>query len=214
MKKSTYISVDIEAVGDVPGKYSMISLGAAAYNLRGELVDTFTVNVQELEGATQDPATMAFWERNRAAYEATFVDRKPAEEAMEAFAQWIEKQSNPVFVFYPPKFDAMFVYWYLQTFVERMTFMTTPDMFDTKTLAAALLKADNVRKASKRDWPKRWKNKKLRHNHLALDDAKEQGEQFVKILRETLYGEGGSPPSPLSEFFTEEELNRPIKQVG
>lgn len=212
MEKSTYISVDIEAVGDVPGKYSMIALGAAAYNLRSELLGTFSVNVQELEGAIRDPSTMAFWEKNKWAYEQTFVDRKPAAEAMEMFTQWFEVLENPVFVFYPPKFDAMFVYWYLQTFVDRMTFRTTPDMFDTKSLAAALLRVDNVKGASKRDWPKRWKNKKLRHTHLAVDDAKEQGEQFVKILRETLFGEGGQPPSPLSEFYTQEELNRPIKR--
>jgi hypothetical protein len=211
MSKTIYISVDIESVGDVPGKFSLISLGAAAYNIYGTLLDTFMVNVQELEGAIQDPATMSFWALNRAAYEATLVDRKPAEEAMESFTQWFEKLENPVFVFCPSKFDAMFVYWYLQTFVDRMTFKTTPDMFDTKTLAAALLKVDNVREASKRNWPKRWKNKKLRHSHLALDDAIEQGQQFIKILREVLYGEEGSPSSPLAKFFTQEEINRPVK---
>lgn len=197
MIKTTYISVDIEAVGDVPGKYSMISLGAAAYDIWGRVIDTFAVNVQELEGATCNPDTMNFWSKNPAAYEATFIDRKPPEEAMEMFTQWFEKFDHCEFVFYPPKFDAMFVYWYLQTFVDRMTFKTSPDMFDTKTLAATLLKVDNVRQANKRDWPKRWKNKKLRHNHLALDDAIEQGEQFIKLLRESLYGIDGKPPFPL-----------------
>jgi hypothetical protein len=208
MKKMTYISVDIEATGDTPGKFSMISLGAAAYDINGALLDTFAVNVQELEGSTRDDSTMAFWSLNKAAYEATFVDRKPAVEAMEMFTQWFEKFDHCEFVFYPPKFDALFVYWYLQTFVDRMTFLTTPDMFDTKTLAAALLKVDNVRRASKRDWPNRWKNKKLRHNHFALDDAIEQGQQFVKILRETLYGEGGRPPSILTTFMTAEEVDK------
>ena len=63
---------------------------------------------------------------------------------METFTQWFEKFDHCEFVFYPPKFDALFVYWYLQTFVDRMTFKTTPDMFDTKTLAALLLNVDSV----------------------------------------------------------------------
>jgi hypothetical protein len=183
---TTYISIDIESVGDVPGKYSLISLGAAAFDIQGTLIDTFSVNVNELKGAIQDPATMRFWAENKEAYEATLVDRKDADEAMEMFTRWFEQFDLPVFVFYPSKFDALFVYWYLQTFVDRMTFMTTPDMFDTKTLAAALLKVDNVRYASKRAWPKRWKDKKHRHDHLAVNDAVEQGKQFIKILSETL----------------------------
>lgn len=196
MTNTTYISIDIEANGDVPGKYSMLSLGAAAYDRSGTVLTTFEQNFETLPGAIENPDTMAFWARFPTAYEATRRNLVSAQVGMELFTLWFERLENPVFVFYPPKFDAMFVYWYLQTYVDRMNFISSPDMFDTKTLAAILLRVDNLKEASKKHWPKRWKNKKLRHNHVALDDALEQGEQFIKILNEALHGtvETGGPP--------------------
>ncbi len=53
-----YVSVDIEADGPIPGDYSMLSLGSAAYDSDGNLISTFTVNVAPLEGAKQQADTM------------------------------------------------------------------------------------------------------------------------------------------------------------
>jgi hypothetical protein len=48
-----------------------------------------------------------------------------------------------------------------------------------------LLGETSTTRAGKRDWPKRWKSKK-RHKHVALSDAIEQGESFMKMLMERL----------------------------
>lgn len=180
--KTTYISIDVECTGPVPGLFSMISLGAAAFNRDAQLLDKFMVNLNELPWSKQDSGTMDFWAKNPIAYLRTKENPVSAEEGTALFRNWYEATENPVFVFMPQKFDGLFVYWYLQTFIDGLNFMNTPDAIDVKTMAMIALGVDNPRFASKRDWPKVWKDKKVKHNHVSVDDAVEQGRQFLKIL--------------------------------
>lgn len=181
MDKTTYISVDVETDGPVPGRNSMLSLGAAAFNRKGELLDKILINFEDLEGAEKDFATMQFWAENPEAYEATKTNRMFPIRGMTEFSRWLRGFENPVFVFMPAKFDGLFVYWYMQTFLN-LGFMNTPDEIDVKTLAMVALGEENPHFASKRFWKKAWKDNKTRHNHVAVDDAVEQGIQFIKIL--------------------------------
>ena len=182
--KTTYISVDVETTGPVPGLHSMISLGGAAFNREGVLLDKILINFDELPWSKQDPDTMRFWTENPIAYARTKEFSKSAIEGSKEFVIWYQKFENPVFVFMPAKFDALFVYWYLETFVPNLGFVNTPHCIDVSTLAMVALGAENTILASKRHWPKRWKNKTITHNHVAVDDAVEQGEQFFKIFNE------------------------------
>lgn len=56
-----FVSTDVETDGPIPGEYSMLSLGSAAFSERGHLVDVFQANLRPLEGARQDPDTMRWW---------------------------------------------------------------------------------------------------------------------------------------------------------
>ena len=63
MSKEVYISIDIEADGPIPGGNSMLSLGAAAFELGSgnrTPIDLYEVNLQPLPTATPDPDTMAW----------------------------------------------------------------------------------------------------------------------------------------------------------
>src|SRR5262245_36076724 len=82
----TYVSVDIESDGPIPGANSMLSFGAAAFH-EGELTNTHTANLHLLSGAVQDPATMAWWRGQGDAYETTRKDLAWPEQAMERFVQ-------------------------------------------------------------------------------------------------------------------------------
>jgi hypothetical protein len=175
----TYVSLDMEATGHIPGLFSMISLGAAAFDEQGRLLEKFLVNLKELEGSKQDPDTMRFWQENPIAYLKTKENPQEPKLAMDQFHDWFQKFEHPVFVFMPQKFDGTFVYWYLQTFVEGMNFLTSPDAIDVKTMAMVALNRNTP--ASKKFWKKSWKDAKHKHSHLADDDAWEQGVQFFKI---------------------------------
>ena len=158
----------------------MLSLGSAAYLEDKTLVATYAANLQLLPDATPHPRTMAFWEKNLDAWNATRSDCRPPEQVMPEYVGWLKALPGaPVFVGYPAAYDFMFVYWYLIRFAGESPF--SHSALDIKTLAMAVLKS-NYRETSKRSMPTEWFDQ-LPHTHVALDDAIEQGALFCNILR-------------------------------
>ena len=56
-----YVSTDGETDGPIPGVYSMLSIGSAAYLPDKTLHGGFTANLETLPGAQQHPDTMKWW---------------------------------------------------------------------------------------------------------------------------------------------------------
>ena len=50
-----YVSTDVEADGPIPGPHSMLSVGSAAFTLDKQLLSTFEVNLETLDGAVPHP---------------------------------------------------------------------------------------------------------------------------------------------------------------
>ena len=177
-----YISTDVETDGPAPGLNSMLSLGAAAFQIGGLMVDTFSINFQQLEGAVPNPVTMKWWSTQPEAWEACRQDQVEPGEAMRRYCAWIKKLSGrPVFVAYPVGFDFTFVYWYLMRFTGKSPFGFSA--VDIKSLAFAILDLE-YREIGKKTLPSRWKQNVRQHNHVALDDAIEQGQFFCAIMQE------------------------------
>lgn len=181
MPAEIYVSTDVETDGPIPGPYSMLSFGSAAYLADKTLVSTFTANLETLPEAGTDPNTMEFWKKNPEAWAACRSTPQPPEAAMKNYLAWVKGlPGKPVFVGYPVAFDFMFVYWYLIRFTGESPF--SHSALDMKTLSMALLKTD-YRDAVKRNMPRRWFDD-LPHTHQALDDAIEQGALFCNMLAE------------------------------
>ena len=182
-KPEIYVSTDVETDGPIPGPNSMLSFASAAYSPEKVLVAQFSANLELLPGATGNPETMAFWEKNHVAWEATRVALETPEAAMQRYVTWVETLPGiPVFVAYPVGFDFTFVYWYMIKFVGRSPFSFSA--LDIKTYAMALVKR-GYRESTKRNLPKRWFDP-MPHTHVALDDAIEQGALFCNMLAENL----------------------------
>lgn len=179
-----YVSTDIETDGPIPGPNSMLSFGSAAFSLKGGMLSTFSANLETLPGASMDPITKTeFWDKNPEAWAACRKDPQPIAPTMKSYVEWVSKlPGKPVFVGYPATFDFMFVYWYI-----RKHGLESPFSFsalDIKSYVAAYLGVP-FRESTKRNMPKRW-FPKSRHTHIALDDAIEQGELFMNILKARL----------------------------
>lgn len=190
-----YVSVDIEANGPIPGPYSMLSLGAAAFSIskttyEAKLIDTFSVNLQLLEGAKVNQETEKWWnssDKNKAAYAATRIDTKGPNLAMHEFVEWVNKLAaetnvKPVFVAYPAGYDWIWTYWYMINFGCESPFSFSA--LDIKTASMWSMKC-GYRSATKRNMPKHWFSKS-KHTHVAIDDAIEQGELFCNMLAENM----------------------------
>lgn len=183
-KRELYFSTDIETDGPIPGPNSMLSFASAAFTAEGELVGSFTANLETLPDANPDLGTMAWWGEHPEAWRACRKDLREPLEAMTSYVEWVDSLSGygkPVFVGFPAGFDFLFMYWYMIRYAGRSPFSFSA--LDGKTLAMALL-GKGYRDATKRNYPKKWLSKKQKHTHVALDDAIEQGLIFCKMLRE------------------------------
>jgi len=206
-----YVSTDVEADGPIPGPHSMLSFGSAAYQADKKLVDTFSANLETLPGAKGDPKTMAWWQhrplypppeatdgpvqsRQNSSLSASDIgtgQSKPdawkacrenlevPEVAMRRYVSWLKAlPGKPVFVGYPAAYDFMFVYWYLIRFTGESPF--SHSALDIKTYAMALLRK-GYRDSVKKNMPREWFDP-IKHTHVALDDAIEQGALFCNML--------------------------------
>lgn len=190
--REIYFSVDIESDGPIPGPNSMLSYGCAAFNEEGDRIGTFESNLTLLPEATPDPDTMAWWgqPKNAEAWKACRENPEDPQTSLTRFVEWVESMpgveqgkygtKNAVFVAYPSGFDFTFMYWYMRRFVGRSPFSFSA--IDVKSFAMATL-GQRYRETSKDSFPKRWESKHP-HTHKALDDAIEQGELFMNMLRE------------------------------
>jgi hypothetical protein len=179
--KEIYVSTDVEVDGPIPGPYSLLSLGSAAFLADKTMVSTFTANLDCLPGAQSHPDTMKWWKKHPEAWQACRQNLRPPGDAMRDYLGWLDALPGPpVFVGYPAAFDFMFVYWYLIRFVGRSPFSFSA--LDIKTMAMLQL-GKQYRCSTKNNMPTRWFDD-LPHHHLALDDAISQGALFCNMLAE------------------------------
>jgi hypothetical protein len=107
MEEKTYVVVDVESNGPIPGDYSMTQLGAVVVDEK--LDKTFRVNIK--------PISEKFDEvRVNPAHSKDAVDAKTA---MQMFKDWLGENAKgkPVFVSDNNGYDWMFVCWYLWHFL-------------------------------------------------------------------------------------------------
>lgn len=181
MKEELYVSVDVETDGPIPGPHSMLSFGAASFTADGRMIGTFSRNLKTLDGAVGHPDTIAWWKTQGKAWTACRENQVEPTAAMTDFVRWLkDSDMKPVFVGYPAGFDFLFVYWYLIRFAGESPFSFSA--LDIKSYVMAVMWCD-YRTSTKKNMPRRW-FPDVRHNHVALDDAIEQGKLFINIMRE------------------------------
>lgn len=185
-----YLSIDIEADGPIPGPYSMLSFGIAAFSLDKVLLGTFARNLELLPGATQHPRVMAWWnssEQHRAAYAETRRDVQPVRESMLACEAWIESlraHGKPCAVGAPAAYDfGAWLYWYLCYAVGDIPLLGFSAL-DLKSVAFGRMPGSRYRNLGKSTYDPDWIDADVPHTHVALDDAIEQGTMLINAIRQ------------------------------
>jgi DNA polymerase III alpha subunit (gram-positive type) len=179
-----YVSTDIEADGEIPGKNSMLSFGSAAYLSDKTILSTFSINLETLPEATSDPVTMQWWQGFPTAWQACRKNPISPEIAMKQYGDWLENlPGHIIFVAYPVAYDFRFIDYYLQRFFGRNPFKYRA--IDIRSYAMGMLNL-SYKKANKQKLPVEWKDN-LPHTHIALDDALEHGALFCNMLLQQKY---------------------------
>ena len=170
-----YISVDIESAGPIPGKYSMLAVGACEV---GKTHQSFYIEIRPINESFV-PAAMEIVGRPLSDFEQSGED---AEEAMQKFRDWIKLISGertPVFVGFNATFDWSFVNWYFQTYLDDNPFGFGG--VDIKSFYMGLTGSSWKDTRSSRI-PDKFKGPTA-HTHNALDDAIEQAEMFERMVK-------------------------------
>jgi hypothetical protein len=182
-----YLSFDVETDGPVPGLFSMLSIGLCALDIGGSVIWEREYNLCPLEGASQDPETMAWWmsEPQKKAWEHLLVNQQSPEAVMKALAvelKNLKRQYRIVCIAWPVCFDWMFLHWYMHKFVGENPLGRSAKCGVTYSWAMAKTQNPNVDMTSMLE---EWEDPRFKgHTHCALDDAREQGARFVNMLRE------------------------------
>jgi hypothetical protein len=164
----SYIVVDIEADGPIPGDYSMICFGAVIVD--ENLEKTFYGKLKPIS-ENFNPETLAIsgFSRNE-----TLEFNDPTNVMLE-FEEWIQNNSKgkPIFISDNNGFDWMFICWYFHHFIKRNPFGYSSRRISD--LYCGLVK----------DTFAQWKHlRKTTPTHNPIDDAKGNAEVILHLRNE------------------------------
>ena len=187
---STYVVIDVEFDGPLPGVNSMISLGAVAINKNGNELGEFEINLKPLENSHPDPITMD-WFYSEAPEALEYCRQNPfsPSEAMNKFGDWLLNLPKPrIMAAHPAPLDFAWVNWYILMFLRNrlekypfhQPFFQHMPAFDIKSCASAVLKKDYA-DIMRENYPKELHDNS-KHTHKAIEDAREYSKLLIKLL--------------------------------
>lgn len=164
----SYIVVDIESDGPIPGDYSMICFGAVLVNEK--LDKTFYGKLKPISDKF-DPQALAISGFDR----ETTLEFYDPKEVMLNFEEWIKENSKgrPIFISDNNGFDWMFICWYFHHFLNR-----NPFGYSSRRIGDLYCGLVN-------DTFAQWKHlRKTEHTHNPVDDAMGNAEALLHMKNE------------------------------
>ena len=159
----TYVVVDIEADGPIPGDYSMVALGAIV--VEPALDRVFSARIKPISDKWV-PQALAVGGFTR---EQTLAFDDPRD-VMTRFAEWLKPLGKPVFISDNNGFDWMFVCWYFHHFTN-----ACPFGFSSQNLGS-------LYKGLVKDTRASFKHlRKTTHTHDPVDDARGNAEALLHM---------------------------------
>ena len=163
----SYIMVDIESDGPIPGDFSMICFGAVV--VRRDLAEDFYGRLRPISDKwiPEALAVSGFSREETLAF-------PPAEQVMAEFSARVTSHSKgrPIFIADNNGFDWQFINWYFHHFAG-----ANPFGFSSMNLGS-------LYKGAVHDTFKNFKHlRKTRHTHHPVDDARGNAEALVEIAK-------------------------------
>lgn len=194
----TDYTLDLETMGSERQTGAIVSMGAVAFNVEGDMSEPFYVNISLKDslanGLTVDAATIKWWmEQEDAARQAIFVDPKPLKTALSLFRDWVYLTCKSAPCWTHATFDAPVLANAYATIGEKQPthFRKQRDIrtlvdFYRKIVSTELLYVDRVGT-----------------HHNAADDAVFQAKYISQMLRElTVEWQSGRMRLPAKEFVS------------
>lgn len=164
----TYVMVDVEADGPIPGDYSMVSFGAVVVDPDAELAQTFYGKLKPISDKWI-PDALAVSGHTR----KEVLDFRDPKTVMQEFDEWLRfvKKGRLMFISDNNGFDWQFINWYFHHFLEKNPFGYSST--NLGSLYKGLVKSGY----------KNFKHlRKTKHTHHPVDDAKGNAEAFLHMV--------------------------------
>lgn len=163
----SWIMIDIESDGPIPGDYSMLSFGAVIVDEK--LNKTFYSTLKSIS-EKYEPEGVKFHGFTREE-SLKFPDPK---NVMKEFVKWVKENSKgvPIFISDNNGYDWMFVCWYLWHFLNE-----NPFGYSSRNM-------NDIYKGLVKDTSKNFKHLRTLHTHNALDDAIGNAQVLLKLKKE------------------------------
>lgn len=168
VKKGTYVMVDVETDGPIPGDYSMIAVGAVI--IEPGLGRTFLGKIRPISDNFQPEALKV----NGITREESLTFAT-AWDVMMDFANWIESNisGRALFISDNNGFDFQFVSWYFWHFLGKCPF------------GHSSTNLGSLYKGMVRDVTKNFKHLRVtKHDHNPVNDALGNAEAFLHMIEE------------------------------
>jgi ribonuclease T len=168
----TFISVDIESDGPIPGDYSMLQIGASVIGTD----EKFEVKLAPISDR-YDPEALAVSGLNR---EILTRKGQAPERAMRLFTSFVYgtcKDTKPVYVGFNGMYDWMFTHWYFIHFLAHDPFGHGGLEMKSYYMGKHRLPTWDATRSSQ--WPRSYGLDNPSHN--AVDDALHQGWAFEML---------------------------------
>jgi hypothetical protein len=160
--------VDVEADGPIPGKYSMIEIGAVA--VESDLKNTFYGKLRPISDEYMlEALSITGYSRE------TTLDFNEPKQVMLDFEKWIHQVApiRPIFISDNNGFDWMFVCWYFHNFLGQ-----NPFGYSSQNL-------NSLYKGLTRNLFGSFKHlRKTQHDHNPVNDAKGNAEALLRLFEE------------------------------
>jgi hypothetical protein len=187
-KRTTFVSIDVETTGAIPGTHGLMSIGAAAFKepldddpVVLEPFSTFRTNV-DVKGFAWDPSTKEWWlSQDPDVMAAQLLNPAQVVDASNAFADWAVQLPQPRVVAVWPAWDYAWVLWLLGQ-SGRFPFGATTATLGMKSLAFGLRRDLRFKECVKRNFDPAWFDGAPMHNHDCLQDAIGQGVMLMHML--------------------------------
>ena len=176
-QEEVFISVDVEAAGPFPGKYSLLAIGACRVD------DPSICFYAELKPTSEEYTSEAI-SISQLSIEKLKEDGQAPEKVMRDFGQWIEQQlskdQQAIFVAFNAPFDWMFINDYFHRYLNRNPFGYSA--IDMKAFYMGMRNSDWSETSMNNVAMQYADSKQLTHN--ALQDSQDQARIFQAMLQE------------------------------
>ncbi len=189
IERPIYVVTDVELDGPVPGRHSMLSFASVAITPNGQQHGEFEASLGQLDGASPDAETIAFWEAQPEAYAAATRNPEPPGAVMNRFVDWVRSLAgDAIFAAHPLALDGPWIDFYLQRFTqERLSEgpWRPQRLFRSPPLCLMSFAAGRLRwptwTCDVDRYPADWLGDH-EHTHEAIDDARGYAHLLVTLM--------------------------------